>query len=387
MKKPFYSNIANETLVCARCGYCRVDCPAYKILGWESSSPRAKIKIARDMVYNTALSKEQIERVYQCTLCGRCREECATDIDTIKLWTEIRREIANKKQNPANLQLLSQSIFETKNITGENPQSREIWLDSLDEGYRKDIMKPSKVLYFPGCTSSLFPVGYKIPQSMVQILRYANIDFSLLGQNEQCCGFPLICSGEFDKGQKLIEANVENMKSLGVDEIVTTCPSCYNTLKKNWPEVLGEELPFTISHASQFLNRIIDEGRIEFQEMKKRVVYHDPCDLGRNGGIYEEPRKVLKNIPGLELVEMESSRENSNCCGGGGSLESVDAGLSGSIANNRLSEVLEVDAEILVSSCQQCKRVFHSAIRKNKTRLTVLDLTEIVLKAVKNVEI
>ncbi|KUO50074.1 MAG: hypothetical protein APF76_06310 [Desulfitibacter sp. BRH_c19] len=387
MNKPFYTDLINETLICARCGYCRVDCPIHKVIGWESSSPRARIKIVKDMLdKDKAFSKHEIERIFQCTLCGKCRDVCATDIDTVRLWTEIRKEIASRKKHPENLQVLSQSILESKNITGEDSQSREIWLDSLDDEYKNNIGKPSKLLYYPGCTSSLFPIGYKIPQSFVQILKIANVDFSLLGKMEQCCGFPLICSGEFDQCEELITANVENIKHLGVEEVVTTCPSCYNTIKKNWPEVLKRDLPFTVSHVSQFLDRTIKAGKIELGEFNKRVTYHDPCDLGRNGGIYQEPRSVLNSIPGLELVEMEFSRENANCCGGGGSLESVDAGLSGSIANNRLSEVLKVGAEILVSSCQQCKRTFHSASRKNKIRITVLDLTEIVLKSIKNVE-
>lgn len=380
--KGFYQGLKEESLVCARCGYCRVECPTYQVIGWESASPRARMSIARELVEAPACTNaRQIERIYQCTLCGKCREICSTDIDTLEVWRRIRERIARAEKNPVQLKALSSNVLSTGNTTGEDPGHRELWLENLEESFRERVGVQAEYLYFTGCSSALFPVAQKIPQSMVQILAAAQVDFTLLGRAETCCGFPLIGSGEFSKAKEDILAQIAKISSLGVKKVVTTCPSCYNTMKTDWPKMLGQDLPFVPLHASQLLVQLIAEQRLQFEPLNEKVTYHDPCDLGRNGGEYAAPRAVLASIPGLEVVEMKKTGAEANCCGGGGNLEAVDPELVGRIALNRLKDVQETGANTVVSSCQQCKRTLYSAARKNKLRVSVLDLTELVLKA------
>jgi heterodisulfide reductase subunit D len=379
----FFQGIRDESLVCARCGYCRVDCPTYKVIGWESASPRGRIKIARDIAEHGIQNPKEVERIFECTLCGRCREVCTTDIDLLEVWKELRAEIAGDGRQPESLKVLVKNIDTVGNITGEPAEQREMWLGRLDESFKDYIGKKGEVLYFTGCTGALFPAANKIPQSFVEILKEAKVNFTLLGKDENCCGFPLYGAGEFAKGKEMILSNIAKIQELGVKEVVTTCPSCYHTIKEDWVKVYGKELPFTVAHVSQYLERLIKEGKLEFEELNERVTYHDPCDLGRNSGIYEAPRNVIKSIPGVELIEMHKNRENANCCGGGGNLEAVEPELVGQISVNRLNDAKEIGVSTIISSCQQCKRTLHSAAVKNKIRIRTLDLTEFVLKALR----
>ena len=381
----FFEGIKKEALVCAHCGYCRVGCPIYEQIGWESGSPRAKMSIASKLADSGHLSEQDISRIFQCTLCGKCRDVCSTRIDTLEVWKHLRECIVEKGEGPHNLKTLTQTIVENSNITGDEQENRELWMDSLeDEAYKQHVGRPGKVLYFTGCSGSLYPQVYGIPQAFVQILEKAGEDYTLLGAKESCCGFPLIAAGEPRKVKDQMMKNLEQIAHLGVDTVVTTCPSCYHTWRDTYPEILGKENSFKVMHSSQLIAQYIREGKLELHELNESVTYHDPCDLGRNSGVYDEPRFVLNAIPGLNFTEMNETRETSNCCGGGGNLEAVNAELTGQIAAKRIQDILDTGAQTVVSGCQQCKRTLQVNARKQKARVKVLDLTELVLKSINN---
>lgn len=378
----FYESLAKEALICASCGYCKVECPVYQELGWESTSPRAKMVMAREIMKGN-ISDRQVERVFQCTLCGKCREVCSTSIDTVQAWKELRQQIAEQDQAPENMKQLTATIAEHSNITGDEQVNREMWLDSLDDKFKAYVGQQADVLYFTGCSGSLYPAVYAVPQSFVRLLDMAGVPFGLLGQEEECCGFPLIGAGAFAQGKEMVQRNIEKIQKLGAKRVVTTCPSCYHTLKEIYPQVLKHDLPFEVIHASQFLLELIKQGKLQLNEVNETVTYHDPCDLGRNSGIYDAPRQVINSIPSIEFVEMAKNREHSNCCGGGGNLQAVDGDLVERIGLRRVREAQETGAKTLLSCCQQCKRTLQNAARKNKIRIRVQDLTELVLKSVR----
>jgi heterodisulfide reductase subunit D len=219
-------------------------------------------------------------------------------------------------------------------------------------------------------------MAQKIPQTFVQILQKADVDFTVLGGEEWCCGFPLIQAGMKKKMEKLIEHNQEKVKAVGAETVVFSCPSCFHTWKEKYQT--GAEL----LHSTQFIERLVGEGKITFQNGAERTVtYHDPCDLGRNSKVFDAPRNILKKIPGLNLVELEGNRQLSVCCGGGGDLEMVDPVLSAAIAQRKIEEIQRTGAEEVVSSCQQCIRTILGNARKNKIKLKVRDITEVVLEA------
>jgi len=214
----------------------------------------------------------------------------------------------------------------------------------------------------------------KIPKALIEILNKVGVDFTLLGGEEWCCGFPLIGAGMKKEAKALIEHNLEKMKEKGVERVVFACPSCYHT----WMEEYKTDIE--IFHSTQFIRKLIDEGKIRFKEKKMRVTYHDPCDLGRASGVYEAPREVLRAIPGVELVEMEGNRDQCKCCGGGGNLEMVDPELSAALAQEKIKEIQATGADAVITSCQQCVRTIMTTARRKKIPVTAMDITEFVLK-------
>jgi Fe-S oxidoreductase len=163
-------------------------------------------------------------------------------------------------------------------------------------------------------------------------------------------------------------------------KLVATCSSCYHTWIHIYPE-LNEgcaDFGFQVQHASEFLAELIEAGRIKMGELPWVVTYHDPCDLGRKSGIYEPPRDIIRSIPGMELREMPNNREDTMCCGGGGDVAMMEADVTEHIAERRLAQAVDTGAKAIISSCQQCKRTLLQAARKTKTRIRVLDVTELV---------
>ena len=171
-----------------------------------------------------------------------------------------------------------------------------------------------------------------------------------------------------------MQHNIEKVKEKGAQSVVFACPSCYQT----WHEEYKLDLP--LFHATQFLLDLIKRGRIQFQNEKVRVTYHDPCDLGRSSGIYDPPREILRAIPGVELVELAKNREHCKCCGGGGNLEMVDPQLSVSLAKEKIAEIQATGVDMVVTSCQQCVRTIMTTARKMKIPVKAFNITEFVLR-------
>lgn len=177
--------------------------------------------------------------------------------------------------------------------------------------------------------------------------------------------------------EELIAHNLEKIKDVDARSIVFTCPSCYHT----WKHAYNPDLK--LYHASQYINELIKENRIELKNLDATVTYHDPCDLGRNSGVYDEPRDVLKAIPGITLVEMPQNRKFSFCCGGGGNLEMTNPELSANVAQMKIDMIEKTGADMVATSCQQCVRTIATRARKQKKGLVVKDLTELVVEAMK----
>ena len=152
-----------------------------------------------------------------------------------------------------------------------------------------------------------------------------------------------------------------------------------------YPDVLGEEIGLEILHATELLDELVAQGTVELGELPLRVTYHDPCDLGRKSGVYEAPRRLLRAIPGLTFIEMSSSGQISECCGGGGNLESFDPDVTSEVSMHRIDRACEVDAQLVVSACQQCERTLTAAVRNHgharKARMRVMDMTELIWKS------
>ncbi len=382
----------DEARYCVRCGLCLSVCPGYRESLKETDSPRARVALVRALKeglletptdgYTTAF--------FRCLLCGACTFICPSGVAVDRILELTRGELAGQGLLPPALSDLDARIAQYRNISAEANEGRLIWADNLPTPPTGLGKERAEVAYFVGCVSSFFPRSYKVPQSFVQILDRAGVDYALLGGAEWCCGYPLFINGELDRARELIRHNVEAVRAMGVKKVVTTCPSCFHFWKHSYPAALKSDSPpltgegglgFEVLHATEFLADLLETGGLELRELRENVTYHDPCDLGRKGGVIEAPRRVLAQIPGLRLVEMAENRDSSHCCGGGGNLESFAPEVGQAVARSRIRQAADVGAGTLISACQQCERTLANAARAERLRIRVKDITEVVLEA------
>jgi len=374
LKQLFYDEVAK----CNRCGFCLAVCPIYTIKGREWATPRGKNALIKAVIEGKIDWTPEIEEsVFRCTGCKLCTQTCFPAVETNQGVLAARQCLADKNQYPKVINQVVKALENNFNISGESNENRSLWMDTLGNIPSHRFQKAkARVIYFVGCVAAFFPLAHKIPQTFVQVLDRAKVDFTILGGEEWCCGFPLIQAGMTEKMNKLVDHNQEKVQQVGAETVVFACPSCYHTWKEKY------KTNAELLHSTQFMERLISEGQISFNHgVNKTVTYHDPCDLGRNSGVYDAPRNILKQIPGLKLVELENNRQLSVCCGGGGDLEMIDPELSAGIAQRKIEEIQRTGAEEVVTSCQQCIRTISGYARKHKIKLKVKDITEVVLEA------
>ncbi|NLU49811.1 MAG: (Fe-S)-binding protein [Syntrophomonadaceae bacterium] len=378
-----FTTLENEALICGRCGYCRSSCPVYRVIGWESASPRGKISMAKDIFAKgrkDGLSDEFVQRVAQCTLCGACSSICSTGIDTRTLWLELRKRIAQSGKGPKTYDDIRNTLLVNRNISTFSNDDRLEWAQDLDDPEVVEPRAGAEVGYFVGCVSSFFPQAAQISLAIAEIFGEAGVDFTTMGGEEWCCGFPLISSGFADDAREFTKHNVDKIKELGIHTLVASCASCYHVWKhESQAELAGYDLE--VLHTTEYLARLVEEKGIELDELDEVVTYHDPCDLGRNSGVYDAPRKIITSIPGVRFVELAHNRSDSLCCGGGGNLQSVDPELAATIAQLRVEEIKESGATIVVSACQQCEQMLSTAIRSAGLPVRVMDISQLILEA------
>jgi len=365
---PYYE----EMLRCTRCGYCQAACPTFEVLHQEGATARGRVQLLRAVDEGLIpLTAAVGERLWRCLDCRSCTLHCPGGVRLDEIFALARRSLAETAAFPQPLRELGDRVAEHHNISGESNETRHLWLENMEEAVATE---EAETAYWVGCVAGLYPMVYAIPQSFSRILRALGEPFAILGGEEWCCGYPLLSAGLPAEG--LITHNLEALKDQGIRRLVTTCPSCYHAWKTAYPQDRVE-----VVHAVEFLAQAVADGRIPWREPAGDplvVTYHDPCDLGRKQDVYDPPREVLQAIPGVELREMSESRADALCCGGGGNLESVDRDLSGGIAALRLAQAQATGAAAIVTACQQCQRTLAMAARRERVRMQVWDLSQIV---------
>ncbi|BEQ14685.1 (Fe-S)-binding protein [Desulfoferula mesophila] len=373
---------------CTGCAACAEACPAVNASGdgqlsglyrldWRRRAGKAGSGWLGRIFGGKAPSEEQwqafSDTVFRCTLCGNCAEVCPAGIGLKDIWLSLRQELVEQKAYPAKVDLIRENLNESRNVFGEEQEERAEWVEDLDEPpddlYVKDA---AEVVYFTGCVASFFPLAQQIPLALAEVLEAASVEFTLLGEEEWCCGFPLLGAGDLPAAQEMIEHNLAAVAAKGAKEVVFACPSCYMMWREHYPTDLK------LSHATQYLERLVAQGRVPLRNRELTVTYHDPCDLGRAARVFEEPRRLIRSLPGVKLVELADNREHCLCCGGGGNLEMIDQELNAEIAKRKVDQVLATGAETVVSGCQQCLRTMATHARRNKLPLKVLDVAQLV---------
>ncbi|MCL5126046.1 MAG: (Fe-S)-binding protein [Deltaproteobacteria bacterium] len=382
-----------ELEACTSCRICADVCPAVKATGNGNLSGMYRLtQLRRILRSRTALWrrlfrfrdlapsewKDFSQTVFKCTLCGACQEVCPSGIHLKELWLQIRQDLNHSLYYPEKIDTIRENLDESHNVFGEDNEERSDWVEECqDEPEDRFCKNSADIVYFTGCVSSFYPLAQQIPVALADIFQLAGVDFTLLGEDEWCCGFPLLGAGLDELAGNFIDHNMMSVNQKGAGTVVFSCPSCY----RMWQEHYPYQGKFSISHTTEFLLKLVKENSLKFKDSPLKVTYHDPCDLGRGAREFENARMLIKSIPGVELVEMENNRENCCCCGGGGNLEMIDPELSSKITEQKIKEITATGAQAVVTSCQQCVRTITTWVRRNEVPLQVYDITRFVRKA------
>ncbi len=380
-----------DTLVnCIHCRFCLRSCPVLEITeGWESQGASG-ISTSLYNAIRWGLEEEHKDELrdllFSCTTCRSCVlacEQTSMGVNLVEAIKKGRQLFVEKMIGPMPQQIRAlESLLKYSNPYGNLPTERANWAKGLDIPIFSREANLA-VLYYVGCTPAYDERAQKVARAIVQLLHKARVSFGILGEEEGCCGEPADRMGEELLFQESAGNNLEQFKSLGVQRLITACPHGYDTFTNLYPEEMKSEI--VIKHYTQFFLDLIDNGELSLKKsIRKKVTYQDPCYLGRYNNIFEEPRKILESIPGVEFVEMKRTRADSLCCGGGGGRMWSDfSAEKARLGDIRVREAIEVGAEILATACPFCLINFDDAVKTSglEGRLEVKDIAELMLDA------
>ena len=379
-----------EIDACTQCGECLKHCPVQAVTGDASVSPPEKIRMFREFLRSTnglkallfgpgdverRLLEDFTKAVYECTTCGACGRVCPAGLFTQRLWPVLRKEMVKRGLGPlGNQREMPDAIRETGNPYRRPAQERfQPWFPS-----DVPLAERAGLAYYAGCTGAY--EAQPMVRGDVQVLHAVGEPFTMLPPEEEvCCGFPLFISGQHDLLKDLVHRLVAAYAARDVRTLVCSCPCCVNIMARDWPVLYGDALPFRIRHITQFAAEAVRSGSLRFRkELSERLIYHDPCYLTRGVGITEEPREVLRAIPGATLLEFEHNRLDSRCCGAGGAARKVFPENAVAVARLTIDEAVARKADRLILSCPACYAKVHEAMEGHDKQITITDIMELV---------
>ena len=374
---------------CFRCGYCKFpadysdfNCPSYARFRFDTYSTSGRLWLIYAWLKGEIEWSEHLaEILYSCTTCKNCVEQCPMKFasDIVDWIVAARSDTMEKEKGriPPRVTSFLEDVYRLGNPLKERGK-RDAWANGI-----KRYETGDEYLLYVGCLGSYDESGQRMARSVATLLSKAGVSFGILGNEENCCGNEVYLLGENELFQLLVEKNVQKFKELGVKKVVTLSPHAYNAIRNNYP--LVSNAYFEVYHYTQLLRGLLRSNKIKPSQNKIKVTYHDPCFLGRYNQIYDEPREILQSIPRVELVEMERSRENSFCCGGGSGNFVTDllAGSKESPSRIRVREAYETGADILAVACPSCMTMFQDAIKVEELedKLTVKDISQVVAES------
>ncbi|MFU8773943.1 MAG: (Fe-S)-binding protein, partial [Anaerolineales bacterium] len=364
---------------CIQCGKCTGGCP---MVVKTSLIPRNLIY--RIIVAGNGFDIEGREELWDCTTCSTCASRCPKLVNPMEAVIGLRSAFVEKGKIHSNVKVALESTFRHGNPLTMLREERSAWAENLE---LKPMQPGVDYLYYAGCTPSYDPRVQKVSKSIVNLMNKAEVNFGYLGNDENCCGSEVRRLGEAGLFEMMVEDNQEVFKEFGVTKMFTTSPHCMNAYLKDYPQN-----GLQVSHYTQVLANILKgiDGGIQKSsdlfsgKVEATVTYHDPCYLGKHNGIFDPPRDVLASIPGVNLVEMDRSREKSLCCEGGGGrmwLEGTNPNIR--LAQIRVKEALETGAEILATACPFCLLTLEEAVKhlNAEDKIRVMDVAEIAEQA------
>ena len=384
-------------------------CPSVMRYAFDSYGAYGRLKIILGLVDGElAYSDRLLDVIYKCTLCGACDAGCKRNLDLEPLLAleAIRVKCVQDGKGPLPPhKRITENIERAHNRYGSPHENRLNWLPR-----EVKIATKADILYFAGCASSyLYP---EISQAVVKILNATNTNFMVI-PDEWCCGNVLYTTGQIEAAKKQAQHNIETIQRSGASTVLVSCAECYKTLKVDYPKIFNKstaDMGFKVTHFAELIAQQLKDGALKFSKrIEMRATYHDSCNLARLSepwiywegkrerwgtltppkqyrrgtyGVYEPPREILRNIPGLELVEMIRMRENTLCCGAGAGVREAFKDFSLWTAGERLEEVKAIGAEAIISTCPRCKENFTEAVNTRGEKTKVYDISELILNAI-----
>lgn len=371
---------AEEIIKCYECGRCMSACP-WNLLEDVNYATYQFPELIRLGQLLSSEDKACIARecsdVFRCVGCDSCLYECPRRVNISNILRAARRIMIDYGSYPQDLKSFILRLGNNNNPLGEPQEKRGDWAKGLNI---KKYEPTTDYLLFTCCITAYDNRAKNVVKSLANLLQKSGVDFGIMSENESCCGEAVRRAGAEKVFQQLFKNDLNLFKNCQVTNVLTISPHCYTIINNEY----RREYEFQSFHYTQVLNQQIKSGTLKsVKEFKKKVVYHDPCTLGRQNGIYEEPREILKSIPGLKLVEVPFfNRKNSVCCGAGsmGLWREYEDGER--IVNVRLKQLLDTGAEVIAVACPYCLQMFEETMKSMNVDVQVMDIAEILYESI-----
>jgi Fe-S oxidoreductase len=371
------NDIGETFKTCMQCGTCTSVCPSIRTNNY---SPRL---VLRNLALNRATDINVDDASWSCVTCNSCVESCPRGIGIIGLIKSIRQQTINGKHLPQYLEAPIRSLEKQGNPWNGKRTEKTQWASNP---VLPKFTGNKEYCLFTCCTTAYDDTAEKAVQkggiALIKLLEISDVSYGTLGSDESCCGDKAEKIGAASVHESLTKANTDLFLQNGVRKILTVSPHCLNAFRKNYPDL--EEKVETL-HYTELLDTLINKGHLTpLSRIEKKVTYHDPCYLGRHNTIYEQPRRILNSIPGLEILEMQNAKQRSQCCGGGGGGAWRILPMDEDHGVRRIREAMDTGAEIIATACPYCIRMLNNAIRKigAQNTIAVRDVAELLLQSV-----
>ncbi len=378
------ADVARYAYGCSQCGYCLDECDQFFGRGWESQSPRGKWYWLREyMEGKVEWNQFMVDTMIACTTCEFCDIRCSASLPIESSWMKLRGILIHedKKMTFPPFEMMASASRSQGNIWAGYRKDRTAWFPKELEK-KHGLGKKSKNVYFAGCTASY--VEHDIGAASVTLLDAAGVDFSYLGTKENCCGTPMLVAGKWDVFKEIMRKNIEAVKEAGADTVISSCPACdmmWRHYYPEWADKLNMDYNIKAKHYSEVISEKLKKGEFKFTHaLKGKVTWHDSCHIGRVSGVYEEPRDIIKAVPGIEFEEMAHNREEGHCCGSVLTLLK-DPPVAADIGKSRMDEAKEINAKTVLALCPCCEFQLRVTEDKKKLGLEVKDLATFACKA------
>ncbi|MBS3818152.1 FAD-binding oxidoreductase [bacterium] len=377
-------DVAWYAYACSQCGYCLDECDQFFGRGWESQSPRGKWYWLREyMEGRTEWNQFMVDTMLVCTTCEFCNLRCSSSLPIEPSWMKLRGKLVHedKQMTFPPFEMMGAALRSEGNIWAGYRKDRTRWFpQELWEKHGPQVK--SKNVYFAGCTASY--VENDIGAASVTLLDKAGVDFTYLGNIENCCGTPMLVAGKWDVFEEIMRKNIQAVKETGADTVITSCPACdmmWRLYYPQWAEKLGIPYPIKAKHYSEVVAEKIRSGEFQFTHpISKKVTWHDACHIGRVSKVYEQPREIIKAIPGVRYEEMFHNREEGHCCGSVLTLLK-EPSVAAEIGASRLKEAQDIQADAVLGLCPCCEFQFRVTRDKKKLSMEIHDLATFACKA------